>query len=823
MTELDEKAALIDQLLHAQAVAGVGSWTWFPEPDTVTWSPELYRIVGRQAESFTPTYVSVLDCLHPDDRSEVEAIVDLAVATSGALRYSARIVRPDGTIRRVESEASPAVPGAIPVRYVGTVLDVTDRFDANAVLRESEARVRSLMELTREGIWSVDADGRTTYVNSRLAEMLGYQVEEIMGRSLFAFLDEEGQQIAAESLGRQRVDGIYDRLDFRFIRRDGTELWTLISGAPILDAEGAYAGSLAMLTDITERKAAEQNFAHAATHDGLTGLPNRVLFIDRLEVALARGTRSAGKLAVLFCDLDHFKFINDSLGHIAGDEVLAAVAARLVAAVRPGDTVARIGGDEFVMCCQDLEDVAAAELIADRVARTLAKPVMLEGREIFVTVSIGIRIADAAKDTPGDLLRDADTAMYQAKAAGRAGCSVFDDTLRERAELRLEVESGLHRALERGELRVHYQPTMFLDGSGIAGVEALVRWQAPDRGLRPPGDFIGIAEETGMIVPIGLWVLTESCRQLCAWNERGSGRLEMAVNVSPRQLRSPDLVDQVSAILANTGVNPSHLCLEITEGALMHDPAAAEQILRSLKGLGLRLAIDDFGTGYSSLSYLRRFPIDVLKIDRSFVSQLGIDPESTAIVTSVIHLAKSLDLEVVAEGIETTEQLAQLELLGCPRAQGYYWSRAVPAEEIERKLKLTPPVAHRAPIGPITVLVADDDAQHRALVTRILRRGGQFTVVAEATDGQDAIDLAEQERPDLVVLDLSMPRMDGLEALPRILALSPGTKVALLSGHIGSAPLARGASVHLRKGMHPDELVEHLLLVMGRTSSAPGA
>jgi EAL domain-containing protein (putative c-di-GMP-specific phosphodiesterase class I)/CheY-like chemotaxis protein len=338
--------------------------------------------------------------------------------------------------------------------------------------------------------------------------------------------------------------------------------------------------------------------------------------------------------------------------------------------------------------------------------------------------------------------------------------------------------------------------------------------------MRAPGDFIGIAEDTGLIVPIGLWVLDQACQQLHAWNQSGFGPLTMAVNLSPRQLRSPDLVGCVAEIVARSGIRPADLCLEITETSLMQDATAAETILGALKALGLRLAIDDFGTGYSSLSYLRRFPIDTLKIDQSFVAQLGSDAESTAIVTSVIHLAAALDLDIVAEGVETREQLTQLELLGCPVAQGYYWSRPVSADDIGSKLKLVdnaPPADAAQPSrnGKITVLIADDEAPHRTAVRRILERSGRFTVIAEAGDGQQAVQLAEQERPDLVVLDLSMPKMDGLEALPRILAMSPNTKVALLSGHIGTAPLAHGASVHLRKGIKPAQMLEDLLLIMG--------
>jgi diguanylate cyclase (GGDEF)-like protein/PAS domain S-box-containing protein len=816
-----ELLTVIDQLHEAQTVGRAGSWTWAIEINEVTWSPELYRILGHEPATFTPAADSIIDAVHEEDRANVRASQEQAIRGRTPLIYTARIVRPDDTIRWIEVRAAPRFGGGAVIGFVGSVVDITERQQAMAAIARSEARYRYIVDTTREGIWAIDTDGLITFVNARMAEMLGYPAERIVGQPLFAFLDEDSRELAGRILGEPATGGVTESesVDIRFVRRDGREVWTHVTATPMRtsDDDTGRSGTLMTFTDVTERKAADENLAHVATHDALTGLPNRDLLLDRIDVALARMGRTSASLALLCCDIDYFKLINDSLGHDAGDTILTAVAERLIATARPGDTVARTGGDEFVLCCEDVRP-AAAEEIAARIARSLGKPFGLDEREIFVTVSVGIRLANKG-DSPGELLRDADTAMYQAKEAGRARHAVFDRSLRARAELRVEIESGLHRALERSELLVFYQPTFVLRSGAVAGAEALIRWQHPLEGMRAPADFIGVAEETGLIGPMGLWVLDQACRQATEWHRRGAPRLNVAVNVSPRQLLFPDLVRDVGEILARTRIQPELLTLEITETALMQDADAAEAVLRSLKDLGLRLAIDDFGTGYSSLSSLRRFPIDILKIDRSFVAELGVDAESTAIVTSIAHLAHALHLEIVAEGVETREQLTQLDLLGCQYGQGFFWSPPVPAAELQPLLRLDRETARA--LGPprsdgkFRVLIADDDVAHRRSLKRILDNSGLFTVVAEADDGQHAVEQAGTTIPDLVVLDLSMPRMDGLEALPRILANSPGTKVALLSGHIGRAPLAPGASAQIRKGVRPAELLADLLLVMG--------
>ncbi|MGH8973575.1 MAG: putative bifunctional diguanylate cyclase/phosphodiesterase [Acidimicrobiia bacterium] len=439
---------------------------------------------------------------------------------------------------------------------------------------------------------------------------------------------------------------------------------------------------------------AERALLHQAFHDTLTGLPNRALLADRLGQTLARRERRCAEAAVLFLDIDRLKWVNDSLGHAAGDQLLVDVARRLDSVLRPGDTVARFGGDEFVVLCEDLGSAGEAITVAERLREALASPFHVRGREIGLTASIGIALASTSShDTPDALLRDADAAMYRAKERGRDRVELFDDHMRSRALARLETESTLRRAIDQQELRVHYQPVIDLTSGRATGLEALVRWQHPERGLVPPSEFIPVAEETGLIVGLGAFVLAEACTQVARWNNRRSDEppLTVSVNLSAHQLRAPGLRELVAEALERTSLEPRLLCLEITETALVEDAESNRTALDSLKDLGVTLAVDDFGTGYSSLLYLRRFPVDMLKIDRSFVVGLDTNAEDTAIVSGVVGLAQALGLQAVAEGVETPEQAARLRGLGCPLAQGYYWSKPLTVRQTERWFK-----GHRA-------------------------------------------------------------------------------------------------------------------------------
>ena len=436
----------------------------------------------------------------------------------------------------------------------------------------------------------------------------------------------------------------------------------------------------------------QERISYSASHDPLTGLANRALLVDRLQLALARKRRYGGSVAVLFADLDRFKIVNDSLGHAAGDALLREVAARLRTTLRLEDTIARIGGDEFVMVCGDLAGSEEAELVAGRVSAALSAVHLIAGQEIFAPPSIGIALAQGTSVDPEDLIADADLAMYHAKAKGRGQWALFTPALRGDPE-RIELESGLRHAIERGELRINYQPVVDLLSGHIVGAEALVRWQHPVKGLVPPADFIPLAEETGLIVPLGQWMLDRACQQAAVWGplQAAEGRpFLMSVNVSARQVATEGFIDGVFAALSGAGLDPSFLSLELTETFLMEDAHAAFSVLGELRERGIHISVDDFGTGYSSLAYLKRLPIHTVKVDRSFVSALGPEPEDSAIIVAVVSLARSIGLRVIAEGVETAGQLSLLRELGCHEAQGILMSRPQPADDFERLLQEDP-------------------------------------------------------------------------------------------------------------------------------------
>lgn len=556
---LEALAASERHLVAAQRISHVGSYDFELATNTNTWSDELYRIYGREPQSFNASYEKFMEMLYPADREHVATIHQHSLQTLEPYEMEERIVWPDGQVRTLAS-------------------------------------------------------------------------------------------------------------------------W----GEVVTDDEGTPTRMVGICWDISARREIEAQLVQQALHDHLTGLPNRALLIDRLTQAVAALQRDPGTLAILFVDVDRFKVINDSLGHEAGDEVLVALSRRLVAAARPEDTVARFGGDEFVVMCPSVDGPEEALDIASRLQEAAAHPMAVHGSDVVMSISTGVHTATSASARPSALLRDADAAMYRAKRDGRARTVVFDETMRAEAIGRFDTEMELRRAIALDQLEVHYQPLVDIATGAVTGVEALARWQHPSRGSVPPTEFIAIAEETGLIVPLGAWVLDRACRQLSQWQHEHPHRpdLVMSVNLSGVQLRQPDLLDRVTAVLQDTAINPGNLTLEITESILMDDPVETLGVLRGLKRLGLRLSVDDFGTGYSSLAYLKRFPVDALKIDRTFVDGLGTDPDDSAIVAAVLALSSSLGLTSIAEGVESRAQLSALAGLGCEKAQGFLLGRPAPAADL---------------------------------------------------------------------------------------------------------------------------------------------
>ncbi|MCW2609813.1 MAG: hypothetical protein QOC93_1557 [Actinomycetota bacterium] len=675
--KLFEAAAQEDRrrLAEAQRLAGLGSFEVDLTAGTIRWSAELYRILGVDP-AVEPSLEQLFTQVHPDDllavNRQLKAVIDRGETTDGVHR----LVRADG-LRwvhiRAELRGDAGRPSA-----TGTVIDVTEQRRIEGERRAAEDRLRAGFENAAVGIMMLDGDCQLTMVNPAVRSLLGRPDEQLVGHRIDEFLHPDDR---GPALGRfaALVNGEVDsyQAERRYLRPDGGTVWVLVNVSPLRHAEGPSEFFFAQIQDITDRRAMEEALEHLAVHDALTQLPNRTLLTDRVQHALDRQGRRAGELAVLFVDIDRFKFVNDGMGHRAGDELLTVVAQRLRDTVRPSDTVARFGGDEFVVVCEQLVDPCEASTIAGRLARAIEEPMMLEGSEVVVTASIGVAVA-AADATVDALLRDADTAMYRAKERGRARVEVFDEALRGRAAERLELEAALRRAVAAGEFELAYQPIVRVDTEAVIGCEALLRWRHPRRGLVSPAEFIPLAEETGLIVPIGAWVLDEALRQGSAWRAEGR-ELAIGVNLSARQLAAPDLVDTVAAALRNSGIAPHTVHLEITESVLMDDVEQSIATLTSLKELGISFAVDDFGTGYSSLSYLKRLPIDTLKIDQSFIRGLGVVENDSSIVRAIIGLGRALGMGLVAEGVEEPAQLAELRALGCDVAQGFLWSPAVPA------------------------------------------------------------------------------------------------------------------------------------------------
>ena len=561
-------------------------------------------------------------------------------------------------------------------------------------LQESEKRYQSLYDFTPDVYLSITADGTLKSVNQAGAESLGYRKEELIGQSLWRLIyepdREQVQQLVAKIFSEKLITS---ETELRKVRKDGSILWERQRSQLLLDAGKAPLELRMICRDITERKQVEDALVQNAFHDPLTRLPNRALFMDRLRQAVERARRHENYLfAVLFLDLDRFKVINDSLGHLLGDQLLIGIAARLKACLRPIDTVGRLGGDEFTILLEDLEDVSDVIRLVDRVGQQLGLPFNLNGQEVFTSASIGITLSATGYDSPENLLRDADTAMYHAKSQGSARYEIFNPEMHDRVVVRLQLETDLRHAVERQEFRLQYQPIVLLETGRIIGFEALVRWQHAEYGLQNPAEFIPVAEETGLINRICQWVLQVACHQLRTWQLQLPEALPLIINVnlSSKRFAQPNLVNQINQILQETGLNATSLRLELTEDVILTGAESATTTLWQLRTPGIQLSIDNFGKGYSSLGRLQHLPINGLKIDRSFVSQMGINAANSEIVETIVALARQLGLDVTAEGVETAEQLAQLRALKCEYGQGYFFSPPLDREAAEALIMSSP-------------------------------------------------------------------------------------------------------------------------------------
>ena len=575
--------------------------------------------------------------------------------------------------------------------------------EAHAREREVSERFQFAFESGVSGMSITASDGRFLKVNRALCEMTGYTAQELLTLDFQSITHPEDLH-ADRDQHRAMLDGLTEvyETEKRYLHRDGHEVWVQVGVTAVRGEDGQVQYFIAQTHDVTTRRRFEEELAHRALHDPLTGLPNRALFVDRLGHALVRLRRHAGEVAVLFVDLDRFKLVNDGMGHAVGDAVLLEAASRLSATARAEDTVARFGGDEFTILCESAGE-EEARLVAQRILTAFAQPFVHDDREFHLSASVGIRVTGDVAATPDSLLRDADVALYAAKEHGRARAEVFDSQTRMHGIDPLATEQALRLAMRRGELCLHYQPEVDLTTSRIVAVEALVRWQHPERGLVPPGEFIPVAEQSGLIVPLGEWVLGEACRQLAAWRRAGAitDDVRVAVNVSARQLSDPQLPLTVAAALRSAGLEPAALCLEITESAVIQDAELALANMRAIKRQGVFVALDDFGVGFSSLSQIRELPpVDVIKVDRSFTAGLGRNDSDRAVVTAVLTLARSLGLTAVAEGVETVDQIGLLRGLGCEVGQGFHFSRPRAPDDIEDLLRAGAAPAPALAAGP---------------------------------------------------------------------------------------------------------------------------
>lgn len=775
-----ENAQLESRLKLALEGAGFGIWEYEHGKDRCHWNEGLCAMLGQAEEP--PGLADFLGLFHPEDRPLMEAtIVAPPCAETGPKILDLRIRHHDGNWRWVEIRSRTMVGSANgkPERTIGTVLDITARKEADAERQLADLVFRGI----NDGICITDAKQQILRINDAFTQITGYTAEETRGRT--PSLLKSGVHPPAfyrelwDKLGR--FDNWLGEITNR--RKDGSLVneWLSISG--VRNDDGEITHYVGLFSDLSERQEAAERIRYLSSYDTLTALPNRNLFADRLEQSLLTAHRFERGSALILLDLDRFRLINDTLGPPAGDVILVELARRLSLQVREGDTVGRRSGNEFGFVMANLGHERDALALAQRIQDAIAVPFSVGEQTLMLTASIGISVFPKDGENGESMFRSAEAALQRAKRAGRNTLRFHSPDMDADASRRLALEGALHQALERNELSVHYQPQISLDSGRVIGMEALLRWTNPQFGAITPAEFIPIAEENGLIIPIGEWVLNTACRQTKQWLDLGRQPLRVAVNLSVRQFRQSNLLGVVAEALASSGLPPGTLELEITESAFIDDIEEAVALCRKLKALGVKLSLDDFGTGYSSLAYVSRFPFDKLKIDQSFVRDIIENPVNAAIATAAIVMARSLNLSVLAEGVETEAQASFLRSRRCDAIQGYLFSRPLPAEDFTPLLlndKQLPP--DTTPRGhPHTLLLVDDEPNILNALSRLLRREGYSTLTARSP--QEAFEVLAKHPVQVVISDQRMPDMSGTEFLSRVRQLYPATVRLVLTGY----------------------------------------
>ncbi|MCK9365228.1 MAG: EAL domain-containing protein [Syntrophales bacterium] len=691
--ELRENQARLDLALRS---AGMGVWRFDIIENKRYFDDQVCHFLGINPATFTGAAEEFYGAVHPDDRETIKAALARTIEQDVLYEPEYRAVWPDGSVHYITARGRLIRDDkGLPLRINGVVWDVADRKRAEEKLRLSEERFRRIFDEGPFGLVLANPDYTIVTANKAFCGLLGYSEQDLTGQNLINLTCEEDREESREISRQLFAGGIpVSRSEKRYVRKDGGIVWAKLTISPIHGNEGHVLYTLAIIEDLTEIRKSADKIHRLAYYDSLTGLPNRVFLKDLLKGSINHAQRRKELFALIYIGLDNFQRINDTLGHISGDLLLKAVADRLTNSLRKSDYVARsdgsetvnvvsrMGGDEFIVLAHDLNQPQDAARTSRRLLEEISAPYDLSGREVFITVSIGISLYPDDGTDIDDLLKNAEKAMRHTKSEGKNNYHFYSASMHSSVLELLTLESDLHKALERGELVLYYQPKVDAATRMVKGMEALIRWKHPDRGLIPPLQFIPLAEASGLIIPIGEFVIRTVCGQIKTWQEAGCQRINIALNLSSRQFDQPNLIEIVKEALQGTLISPQCLELEITESVIMRNPEKAIRTLTELKALGIQIAIDDFGTGYSSLSYLKRLPLDFLKIDQSFVQNLASDPSDQAIIRAIIAMAHSLNLKTIAEGVETEEQLSFLQEHGCDEIQGYLFSRPLPAEEI---------------------------------------------------------------------------------------------------------------------------------------------